>query len=38
MAEHDLEQVPVMDGNLLVGLLTRADVLRQLQMREALNV
>ena len=38
MAEHDLEQVPVMDGNRLVGLLTRADVMRQLQMREALNV
>lgn len=38
LAEHDLEQVPVMDGQRLVGLLTRADVMRQLQLREALDV
>ena len=38
LAEHDLEQLPVMDGDRFVGLLTRADVARQLQLREALNV
>jgi Zn-dependent protease/CBS domain-containing protein len=36
LAEHDLEQLPVLDGSRLVGLLTRADVMRQLQLREAL--
>jgi len=38
LGAHDLEQVPVMDGDRFVGLLTRADVARQLQLREALNV
>lgn len=38
LGEHDLEQVPVMDGDRFVGLLTRADVARQLQLREALDV
>jgi len=38
LAEHDLEQVPVIDGDRFVGLLTRADVMRQLQLREALDV
>ncbi len=38
LAEHDLEQVPVMDGDRFIGLLTRGDVMRQLQLREALNV
>ncbi len=38
LGEHDLEQVPVMDGDRFVGFLTRADVARQLQLREALDV
>jgi Zn-dependent protease/CBS domain-containing protein len=38
LAEHDLEQLPVVDGNRFIGLLTRADVMRQLQLREALDV
>src|SRR5205085_4945678 len=38
LAEQDLEQLPVADGDRFVGLLTRADVMRQLQLREALNV
>lgn len=38
LAEHDLEQLPVMDGQRYIGLLTRADVMRQLQLREALDV
>jgi CBS domain-containing protein len=38
LAERNLEQVPVMDGDRFVGLLTRGDVMRQLQLREALNV
>ena len=37
MGEHDLEQLPVMDGDRLIGLLTRADVARQLQLRDALD-
>jgi Zn-dependent protease len=38
LAEHELEQLPVMDGPRYVGMLTRADVMRQLQLREALDV
>ncbi|MEA2677988.1 MAG: hypothetical protein QOJ81_2129 [Chloroflexota bacterium] len=38
LAERDLEQLPVMDGQRYVGMLTRADVMRQLQLREALDV
>jgi Zn-dependent protease/CBS domain-containing protein len=38
LGEHDLEQVPVMDGDRVIGLLTRGDVARQLALREALNV
>jgi CBS domain-containing protein len=37
LSEHDLEQLPVVDHGRLVGLLTRTDVMRQLQLREALN-
>ena len=37
LAEHDLEQLPVLDGGQLIGMLTRADVMRQLQLREALT-
>jgi Zn-dependent protease len=36
LAERDVEQVPVLDGSQLVGMLTRADVMRQLQLRESL--
>ncbi len=35
---HDLEQVPVLDGREFVGMLTRAAVMRQLQLRETLDV
>ena len=38
LAEHDFEQLPVLDGGRLVGMLTRADVMRQLQLREALDI
>jgi Zn-dependent protease/CBS domain-containing protein len=38
LASGDYEQVPVVDGGRLVGLLTRADVLRELQIREALDL
>jgi Zn-dependent protease/CBS domain-containing protein len=37
LAEHDLGQVPVVDGGRVIGLLTRSDVMRQLQLREALD-
>ena len=37
LAERDLDQVPVIDGGRVVGLLTRGDVMRQLQLREALD-
>ncbi|HSH22225.1 MAG TPA: site-2 protease family protein [Candidatus Caenarcaniphilales bacterium] len=38
LAEHEFEQLPVLDGQRLLGVLTRADVMRQLQLREALDV
>jgi Zn-dependent protease/CBS domain-containing protein len=38
LAQHDVDQLPVMDGDRFVGFLTRADVMRQLQLREALDV
>jgi Zn-dependent protease len=38
LTEHDFEQLPVMEDGRLVGMLTRADVMRQLQLREALDV
>lgn len=38
LSEHEYEQLPVMDGDRFVGMLTRADVMRQLQLREALDV
>ena len=38
LAEHNVEQLPVMDGLRYVGMLTLADVMRQLQLREALDV
>jgi CBS domain-containing protein len=34
----DFEQLPVVDDGRLVGLLTRADVVRELQIREALDI
>jgi Zn-dependent protease/CBS domain-containing protein len=33
MSEHDLEQLPVMDGDQPIGLLTRADVARLLRVK-----
>ncbi len=36
MAEGDINQVPVMDGKLLTGIISRADVLRLIQDRRAL--
>jgi Zn-dependent protease/CBS domain-containing protein len=38
LGKHDFEQVPVVLGERLVGILTRADVMRQLQLREALDI
>jgi len=35
--DRKLEQVPVLDGNELIGMLSRADVMRQMQLREALT-
>ena len=37
LAEHDLDQLPVLDGGKLLGMLTRSDVMRQLQLRESLK-
>jgi Zn-dependent protease/predicted transcriptional regulator len=36
MAERDINQVPVMDGRLLTGIISRGDVLRLIQDRRAL--
>jgi Zn-dependent protease/CBS domain-containing protein len=38
LGSGDYEQVPVVDGGRLVGLLNRADVLREIQIREALDL
>ena len=38
LAAGDFEQLPVVEGDGLVGLLTRADVMRVLQIREALDL
>ncbi len=38
MLSGDFEQVPVLEDGRLVGMLTRADVVRQLQLREALHL
>lgn len=35
MQEHDIHQVPVLDGGRMIGLVTRADVIRQLELRVA---
>jgi Zn-dependent protease/CBS domain-containing protein len=37
LAAGDFEQVPVVDDGRLVGVVTRADIVRQLQLREALG-
>ena len=37
LTEHNVEQVPVVDAGQLVGMLAGADVMRQLQIREALT-
>jgi Zn-dependent protease/CBS domain-containing protein len=38
LAAGDFEQVPVVDDGKLVGVVTRADIVRQLQLREALDL
>lgn len=38
LGKHDFEQLPVVEGERLLGVITRADVMRQLQLREALDV
>lgn len=38
LGSGDFEQIPVVEDGRLVGVLTRADVLRQLQLREALDL
>jgi CBS domain-containing protein len=35
---HEYEQLPVVEDGRFLGLLTRADVIRQLQLREELDV
>jgi Zn-dependent protease/CBS domain-containing protein len=36
--EGDHEQLPVVEDGALIGMLTRADVIRQIQLREALDI
>jgi CBS domain-containing protein len=38
LAKGDYEQVPVVDDGRLVGVVSRADIVRQIQLREALDV
>ncbi len=35
LQEHDIHQLPVLDGGRVVGLLSRADVLRHIELRSA---
>ena len=37
MASHDVHQLPVLDGRLFLGFITRADVLRLIQVRSELG-
>lgn len=37
LGERDVEQAPVVDAGRFLGILTRADVIRQLQLRELLD-
>ena len=36
--DNDLDQLPVLEGDRVVGIITRADVARQLQLREDLDI
>ena len=36
--DNDLDQLPVLDGDRVAGIITRADVARQLQLREDLDI
>jgi Zn-dependent protease/CBS domain-containing protein len=38
MAQWDVNQVPVLDGRLLVGIISRGDILRHIQMRREVGV
>jgi Zn-dependent protease len=38
MVQHDLNQMPVLDGDRLVGMVSRSDFMRYLQMREELGL
>lgn len=38
LAEHDLHQLPVVENGQLVGMLTRSDIMRFLQVREDLGI
>jgi CBS domain-containing protein len=38
LAEQELNQAPVVHGGRLVGLLSRSDVMRYLQLRDALGI
>lgn len=38
LGKHEFEQLPVVEGERILGAITRADVMRQLQLREALDV
>jgi len=36
MASHDVHQLPVLEGRIFLGFVTRADVLRFIQVRSEL--
>jgi Zn-dependent protease/predicted transcriptional regulator len=38
LMQGDFEQLPVLDGGRLVGMLTRGDLIRQFQLRETLGI
>jgi CBS domain-containing protein len=38
MAQWDVNQVPVLDGRLLAGIISRGDILRHIQMRREVGI
>jgi Zn-dependent protease/CBS domain-containing protein len=38
LAQHDFDQLPVVDDGQPVGVITRADIMREFQIREALDI
>jgi predicted transcriptional regulator len=38
LAQHEFDQLPVVEGDHLLGAVTRADIMREFETREALDI